>query len=110
MTYVITDACIDVKDRTCLDACPVDCIYEGARTLYIHPDECIDCGLCEAVCPVAAIHAEDRLPEDLRFWIAVNRDFFGPAVTGWGRPGGADARTPTTLDHAVVVGWQKQAG
>jgi ferredoxin-like protein FixX len=47
MTYVITDACIDVKDKTCLDACPVDCIYEGGRTLYIQPDECIDCGLCE---------------------------------------------------------------
>src|SRR4029077_4167059 len=59
MTYVITDACIDVKDKTCLDACPVDCIYEGGRTLYIQPDECIDCGLCETVCPVAAIHADD---------------------------------------------------
>ena len=65
MPYVITDACIDVKDKTCLDACPVDCIYEGGRTLYIQPDECIDCGLCETVCPVAAIHADDRLPEEL---------------------------------------------
>ncbi len=50
MPYVITDACIDVKDKTCLDACPVDCIYEGGRTLYIQPDECIDCGLCETAC------------------------------------------------------------
>ena len=58
MPYVITDACIDVKDKSCLMACPVDCIYEGGRTLYIQPDECIDCGLCETVCPVAAIHAE----------------------------------------------------
>src|SRR6266480_7805139 len=74
MPYVITDACIDVKDKTCLDACPVDCIDEGGRTLYIQPDECIDCGLCETVCPVAAIHADDRLPEELKPWIAINRD------------------------------------
>ena len=111
MPYVITDACIDVKDKTCLDACPVDCIYEGGRTLYIQPDECIDCGLCETVCPVAAIHADDRLPEELKPWIAVNREFFGPEVTGWGRPGGADAKYTTTRDHPMVAAWpRKPAG
>ena len=88
MPYVIADACIDVKDRACLDACPVDCIYEGGRTLYIQPDECIDCGLCETVCPVAAIHADDRLPEELQAWIAINRDFFGPERHGLGKAGG----------------------
>jgi NAD-dependent dihydropyrimidine dehydrogenase PreA subunit len=108
MPYVIADACIDVKDRACLDACPVDCIYEGGRTLYIQPDECIDCGLCETVCPVAAIHADDRLPPELTSWIAVNRDFFGPEVTGWGRPGGADARHQTSLDHPTVAQWPKR--
>jgi ferredoxin len=108
MPYVITDACIDVKDKTCLDACPVDCIYEGGRTLYIQPDECIDCGLCETVCPVAAIHADDRLPEELKPWIDVNRDFFGPDVTGWGRPGGADAKYTTTCDHPTVVDWPRK--
>ena len=105
MPYVITDACIDVKDKTCLDACPVDCIYEGGRTLYIQPDECIDCGLCETVCPVAAIHADDRLPEELKPWIAINIEFFGPRVTGWGRPGGADLKHTTTRDHATVAAW-----
>ena len=108
MTYVITDACIDVKDKTCLDACPVDCIYEGGRTLYIHPAECIDCGLCETVCPVAAIHADDRLPEELRPWIGINQEFFGPEVTGWGRPGGADLKHTTALDHAAVAAWPKR--
>ncbi len=110
MPYVITDACIDVKDKACLQACPVDCIYEGGRTLYIHPDECIDCGLCETVCPVAAIHADDRLPAELEPWLAVNRDFFGEAVTGWGRPGGADPRYTTTKDHPVVAAWPPRAG
>ncbi len=43
MTYVIAQPCIDVVDRACVDECPVDCIYEGARALYIHPDECVDC-------------------------------------------------------------------
>lgn len=110
MTYVITDPCIDVKDKACLKACPVDCIYEGGRTLYIHPEECIDCGLCETICPVAAIHADDRLPADKQDWLAVNRDFFGPAITGWGRPGGADAKYTSTLDHPLVTAWPKREG
>jgi NAD-dependent dihydropyrimidine dehydrogenase PreA subunit len=103
--YVITDACIDVKDKSCLMACPVDCIYEGGRTLYIQPDECIDCGLCETVCPVAAIHADDRIPEELKPFIAVNREFFGPDVTDWGSPRGADRRYTTSMDHPVVTAW-----
>src|SRR5205823_3715059 len=53
MTYTICEPCIDVKDRACVDECPVDCIYEGARMLYIHPDECVDCGACEPVGAVA---------------------------------------------------------
>jgi NAD-dependent dihydropyrimidine dehydrogenase PreA subunit len=109
MPYVITDACIDVKDRACLDACPVDCIYEGGRTLYIHPDECIDCGLCETICPVAAIYADDRLPEDMMGWLEVNRAYFGPEVTGLGSPGGADAKTVTALDHPVVLARPRRA-
>ena len=55
MTYVIGSPCIDVTVRTCVEECPVDCIYEGQRSLYIHPDECVDCGACEPVCPVEAI-------------------------------------------------------
>jgi len=65
MTYVITDPCIDVLDKSCVEVCPVDCIHfdEGTdRKLYIDPDECIDCGACEPVCPVTAIFAEDDVP------------------------------------------------
>lgn len=62
MTYVIAQPCVDVKDKACIDECPVDCIYEGERSLYIHPDECVDCGACEPVCPVEAIYYEDDVP------------------------------------------------
>ena len=58
MTYVIAQPCVDVKDRACVDECPVDCIYEGERSLYIHPEECVDCGACEPVCPTEAIFYE----------------------------------------------------
>ena len=54
MTYVIAEPCIGTMDRGCVDVCPVDCIYEGEDQLYIHPDECIDCGACEPECPVSA--------------------------------------------------------
>ncbi|MEX2598614.1 MAG: ferredoxin family protein, partial [Dehalococcoidia bacterium] len=57
MAYVITEPCIDVKDASCVDVCPVDCIYEGDKQYFIHPDECIDCAACEPTCPVAAIFA-----------------------------------------------------
>jgi NAD-dependent dihydropyrimidine dehydrogenase PreA subunit len=72
MTYVIGSACIGVKDLSCLDVCPVDCIHEVAEMLVIDPDECIDCALCEPVCPVTAITpAEGVAPEDREF-IAIN--------------------------------------
>ena len=61
MTYVIAQPCVDLKDLACVEECPVDCIYEGKRMLYIHPDECVDCGACEPVCPVEAIFYEDDL-------------------------------------------------
>jgi len=57
MMYVITLPCVDLKDKTCIEECPVDCIYEGERMLYIHPDECIDCGACE---PVTAVGRQPR--------------------------------------------------
>src|SRR5215212_5147218 len=59
MPYVITEACIGTKDKACVDVCPVDCIYEGPEQLFIHPDECIDCGACEPECPVTAIFPEE---------------------------------------------------
>jgi len=63
MAYVLAEPCIDVKDKSCVEVCPVDCIYEGPNQLFIHPDECIDCGACEPVCPVKAIFVEDETPE-----------------------------------------------
>ena len=55
---------MDVKDKACVDECPVDCIYEGSRSLYINPNECVDCGACEPVCPTEAIFYEDDLPDE----------------------------------------------
>ncbi|HEX9580292.1 MAG TPA: ferredoxin [Gemmatimonadales bacterium] len=80
MTYIIAEPCINVKDRGCVDVCPVDCIYEGPDMLYIHPDECIDCGACEPECPVTAIFAEDDTPEKFREYIEKNRTFFEGGV------------------------------
>jgi ferredoxin len=76
MTYVIIAACIGVKDRSCVDVCPVDCIYEGEDQLYIHPDECIDCGACVPECPVDAIFAEEEVPPEWQAYTAKNRDVF----------------------------------
>jgi len=82
MVYVIAEPCIDVKDKACVEVCPVDCIYEGPNQLLIHPDECIDCGACEPVCPVTAIFVEDETPEQWKHFIALNKQFFvdNPAV------------------------------
>ena len=85
MTYVIAQPCVDVKDRACVEECPVDCIYEGARSLYIHPDECVDCGACEPVCPVEAIYYEDDVPAEWAAYYDANVHFFDDL----GSPGGA---------------------
>jgi ferredoxin len=76
MTYVIAEPCIGVKDRSCVDVCPVDCIYEDEDQLYIHPDECIDCGACVPECPVTAIFTEEEVPPDWQWYTAKNRDVF----------------------------------
>jgi NAD-dependent dihydropyrimidine dehydrogenase PreA subunit len=102
MAYVITEACIDVKDRSCVACCPVDCIYEGMRTLYIQPEECINCGLCVTVCPVDAIYDEPDVPVDQRGFIAINAEFFGPGVSGIGAPGGPDGKV-YPFDHPLVA-------
>jgi len=72
MPYVIAEPCIGVKDRACVDVCPVDCIYEDDLMLYIHPDECIDCGACEPECPVEAIFPEDTLPAKWQPFVRIN--------------------------------------
>lgn len=76
MTYIIAEPCINVKDRGCVDVCPVDCIYEGPDMLYIHPDECIDCGACEPECPVTAIFAEEDVPENWASYTRKNYAYF----------------------------------
>jgi NAD-dependent dihydropyrimidine dehydrogenase PreA subunit len=76
MPYVIAEPCINVKDKACVEVCPVDCIYEGETMLYIHPDECIDCGACEPVCPVKAIFAEDEVPDQWTSFTELNKQFF----------------------------------
>ncbi len=98
MTYVIAQPCVDVKDRACVDECPVDCIYEGNRMLYIHPEECVDCGACEPVCPVEAIFYEDDLPADQQPFLLANSRFFD----GVGSPGGAAKQGPIDKDDPVV--------
>lgn len=103
MAYVIASPCIDVKDGACQTACPVECIYEGGRMMYIQPDECINCGLCLSVCPVDAIFAEEDLPSREQPYLAVNAEFFSGGVTGWGSPGGANARYRTDKDHPDVA-------
>jgi len=103
VAYVITETCVDVKDKACLKACPIDCIYEGGRMLYIQPDECINCALCLSVCPVQAIYADIDVPENQRAYTAANAEFFGPGVTGWGSPGGATPKYVTDKDHPVIV-------
>lgn len=55
-----------------MKVCPVDCIYEGDDMVYIHPDECIDCGLCEAECPVSAIFVDTDVPANYKNWIEEN--------------------------------------
>jgi NAD-dependent dihydropyrimidine dehydrogenase PreA subunit len=89
MVYVITEGCIDVMDRTCVQECPVDCIYEGARSLYINPEECIDCGACEPVCPSEAIYYEDDLPEGLTHFTVDNAVFFSQVLPGREEPVGS---------------------
>lgn len=107
MPYVIASACIDVKDGDCQVVCPVECIYEGGRMMYIHPTECISCGLCLSICPVDAIFPDDELPAHEQRYIAINAEFFGDAVTGWHEPGGASDRFRTTLDHPHVAAFQQ---
>jgi NAD-dependent dihydropyrimidine dehydrogenase PreA subunit len=100
VTYVIAQPCVDVKDKACIDECPVDCIYEGRRSQYIHPDECVDCGACEPVCPVEAIYYEDDVPEDWAGYRTANTEFFADL----GAPGGARGLGAVEGDHPFVAG------
>ena len=73
MTYIVKDECIKCKLTDCVEVCPVDCFYEGENFLVIHPDECIDCGVCEPECPAEAI--SDDNCEDAQKWIDIGREY-----------------------------------
>ncbi|MEM6973322.1 MAG: ferredoxin FdxA [Pseudomonadota bacterium] len=73
MTYVVTDNCIMCKYTDCVEVCPVDCFYEGENMLVIHPDECIDCGVCEPECPADAIRPDTE--GGLTLWLDVNKKY-----------------------------------
>jgi NAD-dependent dihydropyrimidine dehydrogenase PreA subunit len=80
MTHIITEPCVGVKDAACVDVCPVDCIYgknEDGEQLYIHPDECIDCGLCVDACPSEAVFAMEEVPDKWKDFIRKNHEHFG---------------------------------
>tara|TARA_B100000886_G_scaffold327170_1_gene274349 strand:+ start:271 stop:876 length:606 start_codon:yes stop_codon:yes gene_type:complete len=72
MAYVVTESCIKCKYTDCVEVCPVDCFYEGPEFLVIHPDECIDCGLCEPECPIEAIYSDDELPDNQIEFVEIN--------------------------------------
>lgn len=74
MSYVVTENCIKCKYTDCVDVCPVDCFREGPNFLVIDPDECIDCTLCVAECPVEAIYAEDDVPDSQQQFIKLNAE------------------------------------
>ena len=78
MTYIIAEPCVDVRDASCVDVCPVDCIYttDNDNKFHINPDECIDCAACEPVCPVVAIFPEETVPEQWDKYTQMNYDYF----------------------------------
>lgn len=81
MTYIVIENCIKCKHTDCVEVCPVDCFYEGENMLVIHPDECIDCGVCEPECPVDAIKPDTE--PGLEKWLEINTKFANlwPVIT-----------------------------
>ena len=84
MSYIIGSRCIDVKDRSCIDACPVDCIYENLQQMLINPDECIDCGACLPACPVDAIWDSEDMAVKMgdQASVHINYNHFGLEYKG----------------------------
>ena len=73
MTYVVSESCVKCKLMDCVEVCPVDCFYEGENMLVIHPDECIDCGVCGPECPVEAIQPDTAA--GMEKWVALNAEY-----------------------------------
>lgn len=114
MTFVIGPECIDVQDGSCIDECPVDCIYEGGRKNYINPAECIDCGACELVCPEVAIFPARLARSDATRQSFRDDDalFFTTILPGrdepLGNPGGARKVGPIGEDTETVESWERE--
>ncbi|MDJ0105509.1 ferredoxin family protein [Rhodococcus erythropolis] len=110
MAYVINDRCINELDGSCVDLCPVDCIYEGLTKRYINPNECIECGACLSECPVAAIQAPKDITDPT--WAEDNSAFFALPLPGreeaLGDPGGAMGLGPVGTDTPRVTSWVKE--
>jgi NAD-dependent dihydropyrimidine dehydrogenase PreA subunit len=109
MAYVINEACVDELDGSCVDACPVDCVYEGLTKRYINPAECIDCGACLPECPVDAITAPK---ESDPVWVKDNAEFFSLPLPGrtdaLGEPGGAYGTGQVGVDTPLVASLAKE--
>jgi len=103
VTYIISETCVDVKDRSCAEVCPVDCIHgtDDDRMLYIDPGECIDCGACVDPCPVDAIYAADDLPVTQQAYAEINRIYFEDRAAARRR---VDDLVPQPSDKAVPAG------
>ena len=113
MTYTIASDCIDTLDRSCIEVCPVDCIYVGERKSYINAQECIDCGACEQVCPVEAIVSDRVAKKDQTrsMFMTDENDFFHTTLPGregpLGDPGGQTALGEVGVDTPLVSAYEK---
>lgn len=74
MTFVVTQPCVNCRYTDCVVVCPMECFYEGANMLYIHPEECIPCDACAVECPVEAIYPIDDVPPQWRDYIQLNAE------------------------------------
>ncbi len=94
MTFVVTESCINCVYTDCVEVCPMDCFFEGPNFLAIHPDECIDCAMCVAECPVGAIYSDLDVPQDQREFLELNARL--AVAPGWKR---VTSRKPPPADH-----------
>jgi len=112
MTYIVNESCIRCKTMDCVAVCPVDCFYEGENMLVIHPDECIDCGVCEPECPVDAIKADTE--PGLEKCLSLNTQKSGQILRSEERPrptgrSGRGSRTNFNIFHPSLdqgIEWQ----
>src|SRR3974390_2089588 len=101
MAHIVAEPCINCKYTDCVEVCPVDCFYEGANMLVIHPDECIDCGACVPVCPTTAIFPQDQLPEKGNEFTALNDRL---SKSGWPQITDKKDAMPDADSHKTAEG------